>query len=157
MCCFQLNKLIWKIGVFQYKFAKTLAREKHPGGLYTYSVFGTRRIIPFTPNAINYFANSRKYVRTTIARNVIRRITGEGVLVVEGSEHRRQRRILNPAFSSQHIKHLTHTFWAKACELRDLWDQEAVAADPKSGYNVVEALQRTTLDIIGLAGFMPCG
>ena len=88
-----------------------------------------------------------------MARSLLRRFTGDGLLVVEGKEHKQQRKILNPAFSSQHVKHLINTFWIKACELRDSWEQEAIHAHPERGYNVVDALTRTTLDIIGLAGF----
>jgi len=61
---------------------------------------------------------------------------------------------LNPAFATEHIKNLVPTFWSKACELRQLWEDEAVHSD-KRGYDVMKALTRTTLDIIGLAGTSP--
>jgi len=141
------------LGFFQHYFADTLIPESAPSGLFTYSVLGCRRLIPFTPNAVSYFTNSRNYVKTEITRNVLRRLTGNGVLVVDGSEHRRQRKILNPAFASEHIKNLIPAFWSKAYELKELWENEAINVDPKTGYNVVKALSRTTLDIIGLAGF----
>ena len=102
---------------------------------------------------MSYFTNSRNYVKTEITRNVLLRLTGKGVLYVDGAEHRRQRKLLNPAFSSEHIKNLVSPFWSKACELKQLWEDENVNIDEKKGYNVVKALTRTTLDIIGLAGF----
>lgn len=91
-------------------------------------------------------------MKTEITRNVLRRLTGDGVLVVDGNEHRRQRKLLNPAFSSEHIKHLISPFWSKACELKQLWEDEAININEEKGYNVVKALSRTTLDIIGLTG-----
>ncbi|OCH91130.1 cytochrome P450 [Obba rivulosa] len=45
----------------------------------------------------------------------------EGLLTVDGRVHRKQRKILTPAFSSSNVKHLTPIFWAKAVELRDIW------------------------------------
>jgi cytochrome P450 len=93
-------------------------------------------------------------VKTEITRRVLRRLTGDGLLSVDGNEHRRQRKILNPAFASPHIKNLIGAFWRKSCELKDLWEQEGVNCEGKQGYEVFNALTRTTLDIIGLAGFL---
>ena len=101
---------------------------------------------------MSYFTNSRNYVKTEITRNALRRLTGDGVLVVDGNEHRRQRKILNPAFASEHIKNLIGPFWAKGCELTQLLEDEAVNTNVNEGYDVLKALTRTTLDIIGLAG-----
>jgi cytochrome P450 len=140
------------LGFFQHYFADTLSLESSPTGLFTYSSLGCRRVVPFTPNAVSYFTNSKNYVKTEITRNVIRRLTGDGVLVVDGIEHRRQRKLLNPAFASEHIKNLIGPFWAKGCELTQLLEDEAVNGNEKGGYDVLKALTRTTLDIIGLAG-----
>jgi len=98
--------------------------------------------------------NSRNYVKTEISKRVLRRVVGDGILVVEGHEHKRQRKLLNPAFSSEHVKNLIPTFWLKACELCQLLEDEAVDIDPKKGYDVVKVLTRGTLDIIGLAGVL---
>jgi cytochrome P450 len=140
-----------QLGFFQRDFAKTLSPETS-GGLFTYHALGCRRVIPFSPNAVSYFTNSRNYVRTEITRQAFKRITGEGLLYVEGEEHRRQRRILSPAFASQHIKELIPIFWSKGCELAATLSRLGVAADKKKGLEVFTLLPRTTLDIIGLAG-----
>jgi len=83
-------------------------------------------------------------------KNVMRRITGQGVLVAEGQEHKRQRKLLNPAFASEHIKNLIPVFWRKGGELCHLLQEETTGNT--DGYNVLKILTRTTLDIIGLAG-----
>jgi len=80
----------------------------------------------------------------------MRRITGEGVLVAEGQEHRRQRKLLNPAFAGEHIRTMVPVFWRKGAELCGVLQDEAMGS--KDGYNVIKVLTRTTLDIIGLAG-----
>jgi cytochrome P450 len=81
---------------------------------------------------------------------VLRRLTGNGLLVAEGNEHRRQRKVINPAFASEHIKRLVQPFWTKACELTTVLEVEGINVE--GGYNVVQVLTRTTLDIIGLVG-----
>lgn len=141
-----------KLGVFQYQFAKTISPDSSSSGLFTYVALGCRRVIPFTPDAVSYFTNSRNYVKTEITKTVLRRVAGDGVLVVEGNEHRRQRKLLNPAFSSEHTKNLIPSFWLKACELMHMLEDEALNFEGKNGYDIVKPLTRTTLDIIGLAG-----
>jgi cytochrome P450 len=140
-----------QLGVHQEAFARTLVPESCPAGLFTYAALGIRRIVPFTPSAVSYFSNSRNYVKTEITRNVLRRLSGEGLLVVDGAEHRRQRKLVNPAFTAERIKLLVPVFWTKACELRKLWHDEGVNAEE---YDVFSSLVRTTLDIIGLAGYL---
>jgi cytochrome P450 len=142
------------LGVFQYQFAKTIPPDSSPSGLFTYAALGCRRVIPFTPDAVSYFTNSRNYVKTEITKTVLRGVTGDGVVVVEGNEHRRQRKLLNPAFSSEHIKNLIPLFWLKACELMHLLEDESLNVDGTKGYDMVNPFTRTTLDIIGLAGFL---
>ncbi|KZS96665.1 cytochrome P450, partial [Sistotremastrum niveocremeum HHB9708] len=99
---------------------------------------------------------------------VLGRILGKGVLFAEGEDHKHQRRMLNPAFSNQHIRELTEVFFTKALELRDTWhtqvlesaestDSSTLSSSPTGpasiNINAVPWLSRVTLDIIGLAGF----
>jgi cytochrome P450 len=91
-------------------------------------------------------------VKTEISNRVVRRITGDGLVVVDGVEHRRQRKIITPAFAGHHVNHLVNSFWLKACELRDFWQVDAVGKE--SRYDVLGSLTRTTLDIIGLTGIL---
>ena len=109
-----------------------------------------------SPKAVSYFTNSKKYVKSEITVRVISRLTGDGLVVIDGEEHRRQRKILNPAFASHHIKDLIGTFWLKACELAKYWgdkiDSDAEFGKHGIGIDVSTALTRTTLDIIGLTG-----
>ena len=72
---------------------------------------------------------------------------------MDGNEHQRQRKILTPAFAAPHIKHLVGAFWIKACELKALLEKEAVDCNEK-GYEVSAPLNKATLDIIGLTGWI---
>ncbi|GLB38291.1 putative cytochrome P450 [Lyophyllum shimeji] len=78
----------------------------------------------------------------------------DGLLTVEGDQHRRQRRILGPAFSKLHLASLTPVFWDKATQLRDIWLEQADAQKiAPSRVDVLSWLGRATLDVIGEAGF----
>ncbi|KAJ3001534.1 hypothetical protein NUW54_g6359 [Trametes sanguinea] len=74
-----------------------------------------------------------------------------GVLLVEGEEHRQQRRIMNPAFGPAQIRDLTEIFLQKADELARVWSR--ATQDGPARVNVHADLGKTTLDVIGLAGF----
>ena len=77
---------------------------------------------------------------------------GEGILTAEYDEHKRQRRILTPAFAVGHIRKITPHFWAKANQLADVLIP-VVQNQPPEGIDVTKWMNRVTLDIIGLAGF----
>nr|BED42950.1 cytochrome P450 monooxygenase [Trametes versicolor] len=92
------------------------------------------------------------FPRTDELQRSLRDLLGAGLLSVWGEEHRRQRRILNPAFGPAQIRDLTHIFVEKANELREYWT-DAAARSGSVRVNVNDDLSKLTLDIIGQAGF----
>ncbi|KAF7972061.1 hypothetical protein HWV62_19211 [Athelia sp. TMB] len=93
------------------------------------------------------------YQKPTELRNMLARIFGEGLLVVEGNQHKQQRKIMNPAFGATQIRALTSVFTEKALVLRDRWTSE-LSSDPKgTRIDVLKWLNLATLDVIGQAGF----
>ena len=81
------------------------------------------------------------------------RILGEGVLLAEDTVHQKQRKALAPGFSISSIRALTPVFWQKSLLLAQMWHEEMTAENVKSkSFEVLEWLNRTTLDIIGSAG-----
>ncbi|KAG8215243.1 cytochrome P450 [Butyriboletus roseoflavus] len=105
--------------------------------------------------ALNHvLTHSSDYQKSSQTRYSLSQILGEGVLIVEGAQHRQQRHIMNPAFGPAQIRALTDIFHAKAARLRDVWSSE-IAKD-STGTTTLEVmswLSRMTLDVIGLAGF----
>ena len=88
-------------------------------------------------------------------RNWMARILGRnGILLAEGDAHIQQRKVLAPGFSTHSIKALYPIFWRKALLLSRIWQQHMCenSIDHKS-IEVLEDLNRKTLDIIGQAGF----
>ena len=76
----------------------------------------------------------------------------EGLLTVEGADHRRQRRIVAPAFGRRHVRSLAPVFAGKAAELAGRWADLADAVPAPPRVDVLAWLSRATLDVIGLAG-----
>lgn len=97
--------------------------------------------------------NTYNYPKPLRAKLWMLRILGEGVLLAEGDEHVRQRKALAPAFSQRSIKDLTPWFWRKGMHLASKWQEEFSSSVKTSSFEVLEWLNRTTLDIIGQAAF----
>ncbi|KAF8839811.1 cytochrome P450 [Paxillus ammoniavirescens] len=120
-------------------------------------LFGTNQLLTMDTCAINHILTyANDYRKPSHVRHILTPVLGEGVICVEGAQHRQQRRIMNPAFGPAQIRGLTNIFVAKAICLRDLWSSEvATAAVNTNGAHleIMSWLNRTTLDVIGLAGF----
>ncbi|KZV73158.1 cytochrome P450 [Peniophora sp. CONT] len=114
-------------------------------------------IITVDPTALRHMLNSSAYEKGQELKHLLGDILGEGLLFVEGAEHKRQRRVMNPAFGPLQVKGFTETFLRKSLEMRDLWlDLCGRNATREDGYLRIDAfawLNKVTLDIIGLAGF----
>lgn len=96
------------------------------------------------------------YHKPEEARYILGELLGEGLLFSEGADHKRQRRIMNPAFGIIHIREMTGIFVSKSSELRDALEEQISRTQDQSESTVVDMvsyLSCTTLDIIGLAGF----
>ncbi|GAM83041.1 hypothetical protein ANO11243_010270 [Dothideomycetidae sp. 11243] len=117
------------------------------------------RLLLTSPEALREVLVTKAYqfVKPPEPAFLLQKLLGNGILVSEGEEHKRQRKHLMPAFSFRHIKDLYPIFWSKAKECVD-----AIAADQtyKNGprgqqlaaQEAYDWAQRATLDIIGLAG-----
>ncbi|KAI0634026.1 cytochrome P450 [Trametes polyzona] len=112
------------------------------------------RLLTLDTRALNHvLTHSADYQKPEVSRSQLARVLGEGVLSAEGEQHRRQRRIMNPAFGPAQIRELTHVFVQKAIELRDVWDAQVAQDGTPARIDVVKGLTKMTLDVIGLAGF----
>jgi cytochrome P450 len=119
--------------------------------MIAYPSLGVRRVVPYTPAALSVFLNSPNYIKPPRASNFVRIMIGDGLVAAEYDEHKRQRRILTPAFGVTHIREITPHFWTKANQLVEVW-KPIVESQPKEGIDVLKWMSRVTLDIIGLAG-----
>jgi len=140
-----------EVGVSQRKW-----HEEHGPIIRYFFPFGSERLSVADNDAIQQMTikNPYNYPKPIRAKLWMVRILGEGVLLAEGDEHIHQRKALAPGFSIQSIRALTPVFWAKSLLLSKLWQDEFHEESVKSKpVEVLEWLNRTTLDIIGQAGF----
>lgn len=115
-------------------------------------VLGRKRLYTIDPKALNHILmNPNDYQKPEASRYGLTSIMGAGVLVVEGDKHRQQRKIMNPAFGPAHVRELTEIFVQKSVQLRDIWAEEI--SKGQGQIDVLSWLSKTTLDVIGLAGF----
>ncbi|KAI0349610.1 cytochrome P450 [Trametes cingulata] len=114
--------------------------------------FNVDRIHTTDLKALNYIlTHSEEFEKSEQTRRTLARSMGRGLLFVKGDDHRRQ----NPAFGLAHIRELTSVFVEKSLILRDKW-ASVLSSHPEDDavcINVLEGLNKATLDIIGLAGF----
>ncbi|KAJ7191322.1 cytochrome P450 [Mycena pura] len=104
--------------------------------------------------ALNHIVtNSSIYQKAEYNRKNTTRLVGKGILGVESDEHRRHRRILNPAFGVAQIRNITEIFVEKATQLRDIWAHEVAKQGGEGHVDALSWLRRMTLDVIGQAGF----
>ncbi|KZT22892.1 cytochrome P450 [Neolentinus lepideus HHB14362 ss-1] len=129
-------------------------REYGPVVRFT-GVLNSNRVLTLDPRALHHVLTSPIYEKPADARKHLGRIIGPGVLVVEGAEHRKQRRVMGPAFAPGHISNMTDIFLDKAAQLRDIWMSQITESSDQVATKVdaLSWLGKLTLDVIGMAGF----
>ncbi|KAJ5452995.1 hypothetical protein N7445_001178 [Penicillium cf. griseofulvum] len=123
-----------------------------------YIVANFERVILTSPKALGELLVTKVYdfEKPDLARQSLRRITGDGILLAEGQEHKTQRKNLMPAFAYRHIKNLYPVFWSKSVEMVKMIEED-LQSRKASGNNdntvqISNWASRATLDIIGVAG-----
>jgi cytochrome P450 len=85
----------------------------------------------------------------------LRRILGDGLIILEEDRHKFLRKNTMPAFHVRHIKDLYPMMWAKAGILTKTLTKEIQSGQDEKGSSVIELTNwasKVTLDIIGVAG-----
>lgn len=99
------------------------------------------------------------YEKPSRLRSFLRRILGDGLVIVEGDEHKFQRKHIMPVFSFRHIKDLYPMMWKKAVALTEgveaqMHEHPELGRQEKGLSGVVEVnhwANKVTMDIIGVA------
>ncbi|KAF7974757.1 hypothetical protein HWV62_11347 [Athelia sp. TMB] len=116
---------------------------------------GGCRLLTADPRALAHvLARADAYPKPDFVRDSLASMAAghEGLLTVEGADHRRQRRIVAPAFGRAQVRSLAPLFAGKARELAGRWGALADAVPAPPRVDVLAWLSRATLDVIGLAG-----
>jgi cytochrome P450 len=126
-------------------------------GLIMFRAFGNQpRLILTNPKTLGEVLVQKSYdfYKPAPLRNFLRRILGDGLIIVEGDEHRFQRKHIMPVFSFRHIKELYPMMWRKSVALTHGIEAE-IEQTGKDKVGVVEVnhwSNKVTMDIIGSAG-----
>ncbi|KAH9821277.1 cytochrome P450 monooxygenase [Melampsora americana] len=132
--------------------------------------FGTTRLCTVDPKALHHILVSKaySYPKPQENRRTLGNMIGRGLLFAEGQAHKRQKRMLGPTFYPSHIKqlvpivyetaYLTGSYnsglWLGLLQLRQKWtDLISASEKPYLVIDVMSWFSRSTLDIIGSAGF----
>lgn len=132
-------------------------RTPNDGIIILQGSFGTSMLItkpaPLADILVHHPYDFAKY--DTI-RNFLRPILGDGLVVVEGDQHKFLRKNTQPAFKFGHIKKLYPTMWSKAIELNQVLKDELRVLKRKGNDTRIEInawASKVTLDIVGIAAF----
>ncbi|WRT69267.1 uncharacterized protein IL334_006251 [Kwoniella shivajii] len=145
---------------------------KEYGPTFRYKVIGGfSRFFTADPVALSFIlSHSDIFPKPPQTRKGMADMLGNGVLVAEGHDHKRQRKVLNPSFSPSAIRGMIPIFYDKSFELKDKFisliegdsiNEECSPTPPKEmdiikgsrKIDIMNWLGKTTLDVIGLAGF----
>lgn len=103
--------------------------------------------------------NTYDFEKPWKVREFLARIIGFGLILSEGTAHKKQRKALTPAFNIKNIRALYRLMWEKTGELLDELERE-IRQHPMDGMNLESGVgkaemsvwaSRLTLDIIGPA------
>ncbi|KAJ3991976.1 cytochrome P450 [Lentinula boryana] len=112
-------------------------------------------VVNDTLAAQHIFQNAYTYVKAPAFRPIIARLIGSGIVYAEGEEHKYQRRLLAPAFTSNAVKAMSDDIFACADKMSH--KLRAEISDGAGGNDTVvdiaPLLSACTLDIIGRVAF----
>ncbi|TBU28038.1 cytochrome P450 [Dichomitus squalens] len=114
--------------------------------------FGQKIVYVFDPKAMHAIAVKDQYVydETHWFLRMNNATLGPGLLATTGDVHRRQRKMLNPAFNINHMREMIPIFYDVTHKLRKAI-RIAVQDGPKE-VNLVDWMGRTALELMGQAG-----
>ncbi|KAI0284851.1 cytochrome P450 [Russula brevipes] len=156
-----------EVGDCEFKWARQYGAVWRQSGC-----LGRDRLVVADPKALRHIFHTSGYNfgRPKDALKMTELIFGKGISWAQGEAHQRQRKIMNPAFFTSQLRTFIPLFQSSAYKAKTLilyngnqadltlvqkWKEELIAADPSGQplVNVMGWLSRTTLDIIGEAGF----
>ncbi|KAF9478118.1 cytochrome P450 [Pholiota conissans] len=123
-------------------------QESYGGVVRFKGSFGEDRLLVSDPKALQYIYHTAGYnfSKQPERRELTRMLTGRGIVWAEGQEHRRQRKIMDPAFSYGEIKSYV--------PLTAKWKEDIfTSSGQESVFNVCTWFARSTLDAMGVAAF----
>ncbi|KAH7913645.1 cytochrome P450 [Hygrophoropsis aurantiaca] len=136
---------------YGWKFHQMLI-EKYGPVSKVHGLLGTKQLYVFDPTAMHHILVKDQYVYEEtdnfIETNKI--VFGNGLLSTIGDHHKRQRKMLNPVFSTSHMRHMVPVFQTITDTLRDMISKQ-IENGPQE-INMLEWFTRTALELVGQSG-----
>ncbi|EJD37708.1 cytochrome P450 [Auricularia subglabra TFB-10046 SS5] len=128
--------------------------EQHGDTFVIRGGFGKHMMITADNRAVAHVLSaSYVFQRPPTERRGLRSFLGEGVLWAEGEQHKKQRRIMSPAFGHAQVRGMTPIFLEEAARMCEIWTNKCTDAGGTARIDAMEWLSKAALDIIGRAGF----
>ncbi|EPQ55474.1 cytochrome P450 [Gloeophyllum trabeum ATCC 11539] len=118
--------------------------------------FGVDQLMISDPKALQYILHTSAYQfpKSTGARRAVGLlVNGPSIISVDGDVHKRQRKVMLPAFGAPEAKALYPVFKSHSEELMSRWSDLLSSEGEPQEVNVPSWLSRATLDAIGEAAF----
>ncbi|OBZ73188.1 hypothetical protein A0H81_06898 [Grifola frondosa] len=111
--------------------------------------FGDTQLFTFDPLAVHHILVKDQHIFEETSEFFVanRLVLGIGLLSTNGEHHRRQRKLLNPAFSTNNLRDMLPLFYRVAYSLR-----QAIASSLRDGPQEIDAMSwfsRTSLELVG--------
>ncbi|WPH01325.1 Cytochrome P450 monooxygenase [Acrodontium crateriforme] len=144
------------------EFSRWMATIPNDGLIYFRGFFNTDRLLITDIKAIGEILVTKSYdfEKPPPIRNFLRRLLGDGLIIVEGDQHRFLRKTMLPSFGFRSVKDLYPIFWDKSVQFAQGVTQQ-IAENPEytaektnAPTSVVEVnhwANQVTMDIIGMA------
>ncbi|KZT01991.1 cytochrome P450 [Laetiporus sulphureus 93-53] len=127
--------------------------EKYGSVVKLYMLFGAKCLYISDPKAIHHILVADQYSSFDEPPYIVesyRLVLGPGLLSATGEHHRRQRKMLNPVFSTKNLRDMLPVFYKVIEDLRTAIAVQ-VADGPKE-LNMLHWMNRVALELIGQAG-----
>ncbi|KAJ4480254.1 cytochrome P450 [Lentinula aciculospora] len=100
------------------------------------------------------FQNAYCYVKSPAFRPLVQKLLGKGIVYAEGEDHKHQRRLLAPAFTSNAVKAMSDDIFACVDRMRSRLRSTLTSSNRKDTIiNICPLVSACTLDIIGRVAF----
>ncbi|KAI0370603.1 cytochrome P450 [Pilatotrama ljubarskyi] len=134
-----------------FKFHRSLGEQYGPV-VRLRGMLGGSLLYTYDPKAMHHIAikDQEIFQETTWFTRTTHLMFGPGLLATLGDHHRRQRKMLNPVFSINHMRHMTPLFYEVSHKLRTAI--ELRVRDKPGEVDMVGWMGRTALELMGQAG-----
>ncbi|KAK0213326.1 cytochrome P450 [Desarmillaria ectypa] len=120
------------------------------------SAFGEDHLLVSDPKALQYVyqTSGYRFIKHPARKELGRLLTGNGILLAEGDDHKRHRKVLLPGFGGPEAKFYVPVFFAHAGKMASKWRELISTTDEQSAViDIPSWTSHATLDAIGEAAF----